>query len=73
MSDRSNHLQDATLSARKADGKPVSILLLTGARLVGRVIGHDAFTILVERDGIWQQVEKSAIVAIDVTGADEKA
>ena len=62
--ERSNHLQETVFSASMAEKSPVTVYLLNGVKLVGIITGYDQFTLLLERDGIAQQVEKSAIAAV---------
>ncbi len=65
--ERSNHLQEAVYSASMAEKSIVTIYLLNGVKLIGAITGYDQFTLLLERDGICQQVEKSAIAAVSTS------
>lgn len=59
-----NDLQAALLSRFQREGKPIAVWLTSGKRLVGRLRGHDRFTIVLEQGGTEQLVFKHAIATV---------
>lgn len=70
-------LQDLFLGAALKQSEPMTMFLVNGVMLQGRVVGFDAFVILLERGGQWQLVYKHAVStlqpasALDLGGHDE--
>lgn len=60
-SDAAAGLQDRFLAAAQAGGEAITLFLLNGVMLQGRVAGFDPFVLLLERDGQWQMIYKHAI------------
>jgi len=58
-------IQTAFLHACAQEGSNVRLYLLSGVRLEGQLTGFDQFTILLEQNGLHQQVEKSAIAYVE--------
>ena len=54
-------LQDVFLAAALKQREPMTMFLVNGVMLQGRVGGFDPFVILLERGGQWQLVYKHAI------------
>ena len=54
-------LQDMFLGAALRQSEPMTMFLVNGVMLQGRVVGFDAFVILLERGGHWQLVYKHAV------------
>ena len=69
-------LQDMFLGAALKQSEPMTMFLVNGVMLQGRVTGFDSFVILLERGGQWQLVYKHAVStlqpasALDLGGAE---
>jgi host factor-I protein len=61
---RRKALQDAFLSAAIAQRAPVVAYLRNGVKLEGRIVGYDAFQILIEGRGAVQLLYKSALATV---------
>lgn len=61
-------LQDSFLSAAFRQREPMTIFLVNGVMLQGRVGGFDPFVVLLERQGQWQMVYKHAISTLQPAG-----
>ncbi len=59
-------LQTAFLNSLRRDGARVAVWLQSGKRLVGRVKGHDRFTVLLEGSGSDQLIFKHSIASISL-------
>jgi host factor-I protein len=59
-------VQDEILNEYRKEGKEVTIYLIRGTRIVGRIIDADKFTILVDVNGQQQLIYKHAISTIVV-------
>ncbi|HET9355686.1 MAG TPA: RNA chaperone Hfq [Sphingomicrobium sp.] len=62
-------LQDSFLAAAWKQQEPMTMFLVNGVMLQGRVRGFDPFVLLLERDGQWQLVYKHAISTLQPAGA----
>ena len=62
--ERAQNLQDTFLNHVRKAKIPLTIFLVNGVKLQGIVVGHDAFCILLSRDGQSQAVYKQAISTI---------
>lgn len=59
------NIQEEFLKRLHRDGRTVKVITINGFQLVGRVVGWDQFTLLVEdHDGRENLVYKSAVSAI---------
>lgn len=58
-----NALQNQFLDEMMAAKKPIAIYLVSGIKLIGRIIGYDAYVILLQHD-VPQMVQKHAIATI---------
>jgi host factor-I protein len=54
-------LQDVFLAAAAKDNTPMTLFLVNGVMLQGKVVGYDQFSVLLERDEQLQLVYKHAI------------
>ena len=54
-------LQDVFLSAAERDQSPMTVFLVNGVMLQGRVAAHDQFSLLLERGGQVQLIYKHAV------------
>jgi len=63
MSDEQD-LQNAYLNRLRREGQRVAVWLVSGKRLVGRIKGHDRFTVLLDLGGSEQLIFKHAMAAI---------
>ena len=61
---RRKGLQDAFLSAAIQQRAPVVAYLRNGVKLEGRIVGYDAFQILIEGRGAVQLLYKSALATV---------
>lgn len=61
---KSINLQEQFLDKLQQEQKPVTIVVVNGFQLRGRIVGHDQFTLLVDVDGQQQLVYKSAISTV---------
>ena len=59
-------VQDELLNEYRKEGKEVTIYLIRGTRIVGKIIDLDQFTILVDVNGQQQLIYKHAISTIVV-------
>ena len=62
-------LQDMFLGAAFKQSEPMTMFLVNGVMLQGKVAGFDAFVILLERDGQWQLVYKHAVSTLQPASA----
>ena len=60
----SQDLQTTFLNQTRREGQRVAVFLVSGKRLVGRIKGHDRFTVLLEGGGGDQLIFKHAIASI---------
>jgi host factor-I protein len=58
-----NALQNQFLDDMVAANKTIAIYLVSGIKLVGRIVGYDAYVILLQHD-VPQMVHKHAIATI---------
>ena len=78
MSDKQN-LQDVFLNAVRKTKTPLTVFLVNGVMLQGRIVAYDLFCMLLERDGAVQLAYKHAVSTIqpaapvDLTVADDDA
>jgi host factor-I protein len=61
---KSGNLQEVFLSAVQRAGEPVTMFLVNGVMLQGRVVAFDLFCLLLEREGLAQLVYKHAISTV---------
>jgi host factor-I protein len=67
-------LQDVFLSSIRAEGVQVTMFLINGVMLQGRVAAYDLFCMLLEREGYVQLAYKHAVSTIQpVTPVDLQA
>jgi host factor-I protein len=59
-------VQDEILNEYRKEGKEVTIYLIRGTRIVGKIIDADQYTILVDVNGQHQLIYKHAISTIVV-------
>ena len=64
MEERQINLQDELLNRYKEKGSTITIFLTRGNRIVGKLLDHDKYTILLEVDGQPQLIYKHAISTI---------
>ena len=64
-----DRLQDSFLAAAWKQQEPMTMFLVNGVMLQGRVGGFDSFVLLLERQGEWQLVYKHAISTLQPAGA----
>lgn len=57
-------LQSQLLHRFQREGRPVAVWLVSGKRLVGRIKGHDRFTIVLDQGGTDQLIFKHAIATV---------
>ena len=62
-------LQDSFLAAAWKQQEPMTMFLVNGVMLQGRVGGFDPFVLLLERQGQWQMVYKHAISTLQPAGS----
>ncbi len=62
-------LQDQFLNGARRDGTPVSVFLVKGVRLQGRISGFDAYSFTLRRDDSEQLVYKQAVSTILIAQA----
>lgn len=60
------NIQDEVLNKLKEEGKEITIYLIRGTRITGKIEGVDQFTILLEVNGEKQLIYKHAISTIVV-------
>ncbi|ACO03975.1 MAG TPA: RNA chaperone Hfq [Persephonella sp.] len=58
------NIQDELLEELKEEGKEVTIYLIRGTRITGKIVGADQFTILLDVNGEKQLIYKHAISTI---------
>ncbi|WP_456401036.1 RNA chaperone Hfq [Persephonella sp.] len=58
------NIQDELLEELKDEGKEVTIYLIRGTRITGKIVGADQFTILLDVNGEKQLIYKHAISTI---------
>ncbi len=61
-------LQNSFLAAAWKQREPITMFLVNGVMLQGRVGGFDPFVLLLEREGQWQLVYKHAISTLQPEG-----
>lgn len=61
---RSNALQEVFLGAVQRAGEAVTMFLVNGVMLQGRIVGFDPFCLLLERESLAQLVYKHAISTV---------
>ena len=64
MEERQVNLQDELLNRYKEKGSTITVFLTRGNRIVGKLLNHDRYTILLEVDGQPQLIYKHAISTI---------
>ncbi len=64
MEERQVNLQDELLNRFKEKGSTITVFLTRGNRIVGKLLNHDKYTILLEVDGQPQLIYKHAISTI---------
>ncbi|HID65570.1 MAG TPA: RNA chaperone Hfq [Aquificaceae bacterium] len=64
MEERQANVQDELLNRFKEKGSTVTIFLTRGNRIVGKVLNHDRYTILLEVEGHPYLIYKHAISTI---------
>ncbi len=64
MEERQINLQDELLNRYKEKGSIITIFLTRGNRIVGKLLDHDKYTILLDVDGQPQLIYKHAISTI---------
>lgn len=64
MEERQVNLQDELLNRYKEKGSTITVFLTRGNRIVGKLLDHDRYTILLEVDGQPQLIYKHAISTI---------
>lgn len=62
-------LQDNFLTAALKQREPMTMFLVNGVMLQGRVGGFDPFVLLLERQGQWQLVYKHAVSTLQPAGS----
>jgi host factor-I protein len=55
------NLQDSFLNQIRKDGIPVTLFLLNGVQLHGRIRGFDNFVVILESDGRQMMIYKHAV------------
>ena len=71
MAEKANNLQDVFLNAVRKTKTPVTMFLVNGVMLQGRVAAYDLFCMLLEREGYVQLAYKHAVSTIQpVTPVD---
>ncbi|WP_461832263.1 RNA chaperone Hfq [Aquifex sp.] len=64
MEEREVNIQDEMLNKFKEKGSTITVFLTRGNRIVGKVLNHDRYTILLEVDGHPYLIYKHAISTI---------
>ena len=64
-------LQDQFLNGARRDGTSVSVFLVKGVRLQGRISGFDAYSFTLRRDDAEQLVYKQAVSTILIAQAHQ--
>ncbi|NPB06291.1 MAG: RNA chaperone Hfq [Aquificae bacterium] len=64
MEERQSNVQDELLNRYKETGVTVTVFLTRGNRIVGKILDHDRYTILLDVDGQHQLIYKHAISTI---------
>lgn len=60
------NIQDEVLNKLKEEGKEITVYLIRGTRITGKIEGIDQFTILLDVNGEKQLIYKHAISTIIV-------
>ncbi len=60
------NIQDEVLNRLKEEGKEITVYLIRGTRITGKIEGIDQFTILLDVNGEKQLIYKHAISTIIV-------
>jgi len=63
------NLQDVFLNGARRERLPVSIRLMDGTEVDGRIKSFDRFSVLVEHDGVDLMLFKHAIISICPSGS----
>ncbi|WP_457641710.1 RNA chaperone Hfq [Persephonella sp.] len=58
------NIQDELLEELKEEGREVTVYLIRGTRITGKIVGADQFTILLDVNGEKQLIYKHAISTI---------
>lgn len=61
---KTNDLQDLFLSRARRAQEPVTMFLMNGFQMRGKITGFDAFVVVLETDGKQQVIYKHAISTI---------
>ena len=64
MAENPQRLQDTFLDHLQTKRVPVTVFLINGVKLQGTVAAHDAFCIMLSRDGQSQAIYKQAVSTI---------
>jgi len=64
MEERSANLQDELLNRYKEKGATITVFLTRGNRIVGKLLDHDRYTILLDVDGQPHLIYKHAVSTI---------
>ncbi|GAB6065659.1 RNA chaperone Hfq [Aquifex pyrophilus] len=64
MEERETNIQDEMLNRFKEKGSTITVFLTRGNRIVGKVLNHDRYTILLEVEGHPYLIYKHAISTI---------
>ena len=67
MSNNSNNLQEIFLTQARRDRRMVTMFLMNGFQMRGRITGFDAFVVVLDTDGKQQVIYKHAISTIAPT------
>ena len=61
---KSNDLQDLYLSRARRSQEPVTMFLMNGFQMRGRITGFDPFVVVLDSDGKQQVISKHAISTV---------
>lgn len=61
---KSNSIQDHIINQARRNGQTVTIFLVSGMKINGKIVGFDGFTILIEFNKRQQMIYKHAISTI---------
>ena len=64
MSNNSNNLQEIFLTQARRDRRMVTMFLMNGFQMRGRITGFDAFVVVLDTDGKQQVIYKHAISTV---------
>jgi len=64
MEERQTSVQDELLNRYKEKGTTITVFLTRGNRIVGKILDHDRYTILLDVEGQHQLIYKHAISTI---------